>query len=381
MSDNLSSYSREDGVASHNRPIRWTHPHHNIQRVLALLLMCLLGFGSYFCYDNPSSLEEHFTTDMHLTNAQYMNLYSWYSWPNVICCFIGGFLIDRVFGIRMGSTIYSVLVVIGQLVFALGAYVDSLFITILGRFIFGIGGESLAVAQNSYAVLWFKGKELNMVFGFQLSLSRVGSTVNMFVAEPLYKYVEKFGLIGYQTLGIVLLLAGMTCVLSLLCSLLLGCMDKRAERILNRRNAGETEVARLSDVKHFPVSFWMVVVIIVSYYTSIFPFVSLAQELFVKRFNLDSDAANRLNSIVYTISAFLSPLMGLVVDKTGRNLFWVFISLMVSIVCHFMVGHTMIDPHITMVMMGIAYSMVASGLWPLIALVIPEYQLGTAYGM
>ncbi|XP_008485901.2 major facilitator superfamily domain-containing protein 1-like [Diaphorina citri] len=46
-----------------------------------------------------------------------------------------------------------------------------------------------------------------------------------------------------------------------------------------------------------------------------------------------------------------------------------------------MVGHTMIDPHITMVMMGIAYSMVASGLWPLIALVIPEYQLGTAYGI
>ena len=33
---------------------------------------------------------------------------------------------------------------------------------------FGIGGESLAVAQNTYAVSWFKGKELNMVFGFQV---------------------------------------------------------------------------------------------------------------------------------------------------------------------------------------------------------------------
>ena len=37
-----------------------------------------------------------------------------------------------------------------------------------GRFVFGIGGESLAVAQNTYAVSWFKGKELNMVFGFQV---------------------------------------------------------------------------------------------------------------------------------------------------------------------------------------------------------------------
>jgi len=38
-----------------------------------------------------------------------------------------------------------------------------------------IGGESLAVAQNTYAVSWFKGKELNMVFGLQLSLARIVS--------------------------------------------------------------------------------------------------------------------------------------------------------------------------------------------------------------
>lgn len=31
--------------------------------------------------------------------------------------------------------------------------------------------------------------------------------------------------------------------------------------------------------------------------------------------------------------------------------------------------------------MGISYSVLASALWPLVALVIPEYQLGTAYGM
>ncbi len=40
---------------------------------------------------------------------------------------------------------------------------------------FSLGGESLAVAQNTYAVSWFKGRELNMVFGLQLSFSRVVS--------------------------------------------------------------------------------------------------------------------------------------------------------------------------------------------------------------
>jgi len=36
-----------------------------------------------------------------------------------------------------------------------------------------IGGENLGVAQNTYAVRWFNGRELNMVFGLQLSFSRV----------------------------------------------------------------------------------------------------------------------------------------------------------------------------------------------------------------
>ncbi len=38
-----------------------------------------------------------------------------------------------------------------------------------------LGGENLAVAQNTYAVMWFKGKELNMVFGLLLSVSRIVS--------------------------------------------------------------------------------------------------------------------------------------------------------------------------------------------------------------
>lgn len=38
--------------------------------------------------------------DLDLNTAGFMQLYAWYSWPNVVLCFFGGFLIDRVFGIR-----------------------------------------------------------------------------------------------------------------------------------------------------------------------------------------------------------------------------------------------------------------------------------------
>lgn len=33
------------------------------------------------------------------------------------------------------------------------------------------------------------------------------------------------------------------------------------------------------------------------------------------------------------------------------------------------------------VVMGLAYSILASALWPMVSLMIPEHQIGTAYGM
>ncbi|KAL9845272.1 LOW QUALITY PROTEIN: lysosomal dipeptide transporter MFSD1 [Geothlypis trichas] len=176
-------------------------------RLLVLALMCFLGFGSYFCYDNPAALQTQVQRDMKVNTAQFMALYAWYSWPNVVLCFFGGFLIDRVFGIRLGTVIFSIFVCAGQVVFALGALFNTFWLMEVGRFIFGIGGESLAVAQNTYAVSWFKGKELNLVFGLQLSMARIGSTVNMNIMGWIYSRVQHLlGYPGPSTLGLALLI-------------------------------------------------------------------------------------------------------------------------------------------------------------------------------
>lgn len=165
---------------------------------------------------------------------------------------------------------------IGQLLFAFGATMNSFYVMLMGRFVFGIGAESLAVAQNNYAVLWFKGKELNMVFGLQLSFARVGSTVNFLVMESIYQYVKKL-YTGSHVIGMVLFIATSTCVMSFMSALILGWMDKRSERYLRRTNDSGGEIPRLSDVKTFKVSFWMVSVICVAYYVAIFPFIALGK--------------------------------------------------------------------------------------------------------
>ncbi|KAG4066419.1 hypothetical protein HA402_007055 [Bradysia odoriphaga] len=355
-------------------------PKSTFHRFLALMLMCLIGFGSYFCYDNPGALQDNFKKDLGLTTTQFVWLYSIYSWPNVILCFIGGFLIDRVFGIRMGTIIYLFILMIGQLIFAMGGMMDIFWLMIVGRFVFGIGAESLAVAQNNYAVLWFKGKELNMVFGLQLSFARVGSTVNFMIMEPLYKYVSQFYK-GHMCTGVVLLLASITCLMSFVCALILGWMDKRAQRILRRNDNPGGEIAKLTDVKTFKVTFWMVSVICVAYYVAIFPFIALGKVFFMRKYDFSAEDANTVNSIIYIISAVASPVFGLVIDKTGRNVLWVFLSVSVTIAAHSLLAFTFANPYFGMVIMGLAYSMLASSLWPLVALIIPEYQLGTAYGI
>ena len=95
-----------------------------------------------------------------------------------------------VFGVRLGTVIFATFILLGQILLSIGGFLDSLWFMDLSRFVFGIGGESLNMALNTYTVSWFKGKELNMVFGFQLSIARVGSTVNFLVMEPLFHHIK-----------------------------------------------------------------------------------------------------------------------------------------------------------------------------------------------
>lgn len=107
----------------------------------------------------------------------------------------------------------------------------------------------------------------------------------------------------------------------------------------------------------------------------------LSRVFFMQKYDFSPEDANYINSIVYIISAVASPLFGFIIDKTGRNVMWILISVMTTIVAHSILAFTYLNPYIGMFIMGLSYSMLASSLWPLVALIIPEYQLGTAYGM
>ncbi|KAJ7995145.1 hypothetical protein DPEC_G00241530 [Dallia pectoralis] len=381
----------EDGDVSPSGPIHergpgrpmsaLRDPSRLLHRIVVLVFMSFLGFGSYFCYDNPAALQHQVIRDMNLNTSMFMQLYAWYSWPNVVLCFLGGFLLDRVFGIRVGTIIFAMFVCIGQVIFAAGAVLNHFWLMEVGRFVFGIGGESLAVAQNTYAVNWFKGKELNLVFGLQLSMARLGSTVNMNIMGWVYTRVASIvGSSGPVTLGVSLMIAGVTCIFSLICALVLGYLDKRAEKILHKEPRGTGEVIKLTDVKDFPFPLWLIFIICVGYYVAIFPFIGLGQVFFIEKFNFSPAEARAINSIVYIISAPASPVLGFMVDRIGRNVIWVLCAVFATLTAHMMLAFTFWNPWIAMSLLGVSYSLLACALWPMVAFVVPEHQLGTAYG-
>jgi MFS family permease len=358
------------------------HPKYRLHRYFTLFFMCCMGFGNYFAYDSPAALQEQITKDMDVSTAQFAQLYAMYSWPNVILCFFGGFLIDRVFGIRWGAILFSVIILLGQVIVAMGALANAFWLMDVGRFVFGIGGESLAVAQNTYAVSWFKDKELNLVFGLQLSLARVGSTVGINVMLPLYNGLASGSLSGHTLLGVTLFSSALTCAFSAVSAVILGLLDKRAERIMRR--TGEpvnTEVVRLKDIRDFDLSFWYLAIICVTYYICIFPFVSLGTVFFKRKWAFDETQANGVDSIIYTISAVVCPVFGYLIDLSGKNVLWVFLAAVITLLSHALMAFTMVNPWFGMCLIGVGYSILACALWPMVAFVIPEHQLGTAYGI
>ena len=66
---------------------------------------------------------------------------------------------------------------------------DSKLVVYIGRILFGLGGENLAVVCSTYASAWFKGQALNMAVGFQLAVVRLGSGVSIVLLGPVYEAI------------------------------------------------------------------------------------------------------------------------------------------------------------------------------------------------
>ena len=211
------------------------HPVARPYRFIILAFAALMAFGSYFAYDSVGAIETTLIQVFHTDRAAIGTMYTMYSVAAVFAVLAGGFLIDRV-GVRRASLIFSTFVVAGA---AMVAAAPSLPVLYAGRVLFGIGSESMIVAQSAITARWFTGKELAMAFGITLTIARLGTLFSFNTEELLASRVGWRG---------ALWIAAALCLFSLLCNWIYTLMDRHAEPILHLPEAGAGDKITWSDV-------------------------------------------------------------------------------------------------------------------------------------
>lgn len=82
-------------------------------------------------------------------------------------------------------------------------------------------------------------------------------------------------------------------------------------------------------------------------------------------------------SIPDIISAIGSPICGLLVDKYGKRASLLPISALLVFITHFLMCFTTITPYFTMSILGVAYSVFPSALWPCVPYLVGRHQIAT----
>jgi len=148
----------------------------------------------------------------HVNFAYMFNLlYSVYSIPNIILPFFAGTIVDYL-GSAQCMILFSVFTFLGQIILSVGVKDGNWILMLLGRFFYGLGGESIGVASSTLNSNLFEGQELALAFGINMAISRSGSVFNNFLS-PLFAGLVSIPFAFY--IGIMMNCATVFCSLTI----------------------------------------------------------------------------------------------------------------------------------------------------------------------
>lgn len=302
----------------------------------------------------------------------------------------GGLILDR-FGIRFTGKLAAILMVVGtgleyyaitalagdeSLIFG---YKTGVFVASAGYSIFGVGAEVAGITVSKIIAKWFRGKEMATAMGVQVALARIGSQAAYSVAIPL---ARNFSIDTPLLIGFVLLVGGLIAFFAF------SVMDKKLDKQVeaSAEDGGEDKFS-FKDVKHILTNpgFWLIALLCVLFYSCVFPFQKFASELMVGKYGIDENVAGSIVGLPALGALILTPVFGGLVDKRGKAASIMMLGAAMLICVHFIYAIPSIDNWLIaiglMIILGIAFSLVPSAMWPSVAKIFPVNQLGTAYAL
>jgi MFS family permease len=327
--------------------------------------------GNYYVYDSIGPVAELLTRQLGFSDTQLGSLNAIYSLPNVFLVLVGGVLVDR-FGARRVVFWTTAICLAGAVFTQLGRQFP---VMVLGRFLFGVGAETLVVAITVALAQWFLGRWFALFFALNISLSRLGS----YLADRSPSFARSLYEQGWQS---ALGLATAFAVLSLLGAAVYWYLDRREERHGTLAIAPPSERIDWHNLLRFRAGYWYIVGVCVAFYAVIFPFRStFAIKYLQEAHSLSLQDASRINSYVFLAAVVATPVFGLIVDRYGRHaVLLVAGSLLLPLSFLFLASGT-VNLWVSTVLLGLSFSLVPAVLWPSVARHVTGDQLGTAYGL
>lgn len=354
-----------------------------LQRWTALVLVSLAMFGNYYVFDSLGPVVDLMRSQLGFSFAQIGLFSTAYSVAALLVLLAGGWAIDR-FGTRTALLVFAILCVFAAALTALGPNFETI---LAGRFLLGLGAEPMIVAAVTVLARWFKGSELSLAFGLNLSISRLGSASadwSTGFASPLYTNWQ-------DPLWLATGIAGV----SVAAALLYWMHERRMEPRVYLGERARAEQLQLRQAFRFPRTYWTIVALCVVFYATVFPFRGFAINYFQQAHGLDRASAGMLSSLLPLAAIIATPLFGLWVDRVGkRSLFMAAGSLamlpLFLAITYLPPGPTVPLPGgaevpLTLLacitLFGLVFSLIPAVLWPSVAQLVGEERLGSAYAL
>ena len=373
-----------------------------VARWAALILIALMMFFAYMFVDMLSPLKELLDTTLGWNSSTFGTYAASEYFLNVFCFFLifAGIILDKM-GIRFTGLLSASLMVIGACIkfYAMSEYFvgtgleswlsswwvalpASAKLSCFGFMIFGCGCEMAGTTVSKAIAKWFKGKEMAMAMGLEMSIARLGVFAAMWLA-PMVSNSFGASVSAPVLFGAVLLMIGL--IFYTVFVVMDRKLDKQLEAAGQLTEEASEEEFKFSDLGKIFTSkmFWLVALLCVLYYSAIFPFQRYAPDFLNKTLSIDNGA--QLFSCFPILAMVLTPFLGGFIDRKGKAASMLMIGSLIMIACHLSFAFLLpLFPSKALAVaiiaiLGVSFSLVPAALWPSVPKIIDERILGSAY--
>ena len=143
----------------------------------------------------------------------------------------------------------------------------------------------------------------------------------------------------------------------------------------------------VSDLKQIFSSkmFWIIALLCVLYYSAIFPFQRFATNFLEETLSISNAEAAGLFKWFPILAMVLTPFLGAFIDYKGKGASMMLLGAVIMIACHSVFAFVLpAYPSktlalITILVLGVSFSLVPASMWPSVPKIIDEKVLGSAY--